>query len=561
MIETSHREASTETPQPVSESVSKRRLVFIVIGVLLGMLLGAVDQTVVGTAMPQIIYDLHGLQHYAWVFTAYMLASTVSVPIYGKLSDIYGRRGFFLVGMILFLTGSALSGMSQSMTQLILFRGLQGLGAGAMLPIAIAIIGDVFPPSERGKWQGLTGAVFGLASIVGPTLGGWITDNWGWPWVFYVNMPIGAVALVTAGLAIPSMARRRQHRIDYIGAALLILGTVPLLLAFTWGGDTYPWGSVQIIGMLAFAAVALVAAFIWESRVAEPIISPSLFKNSIFTVSVLASFLASAGMFGAVMYLPLFIQGVVGNTATNSGVVLTPMMLGFIASSIVGGQLLARTGKYKVLAIVSFGIGALGAFLLSRMDASVSDGVVVRNMVITGLGIGVSMSLFTIITQNAFPVQKLGEVTASLQFFRSIGGTIGVAVLGTVMTSRYNAVFASNVPAELRAQLTPEQLAALQNPQSLMAPESGGAIQQMFAGFGAQGQEILGQVMLAIRESLATAITDLFVVTTIALVLAMVSCFFLKEIPLRKTNRVEASTEVAQLEEVAEPPAPVGADD
>src|SRR5690606_9328426 len=333
---------------------------------------------------------------------------------------------------------------------LILFRGLQGLGAGAMLPIAIAIIGDVFPPSERGKWQGLMGAVFGLASIIGPTLGGWITDNWGWPWVFYVNMPIGAVALLTAGLAIPATTRRRQHRIDYVGATLLVLGTVPLLLAFTWGGETYPWGSVQIIGMLAFATVALVAAFIWESRVEEPIISPGLFKNSVFTVSVLASFLASAGMFGAVMYLPLFIQGVVGNSATNSGVVLTPMMLGFIASSIVGGQLLSRTGKYKVLSIVSFAVGAVGAFLLSQMDASVSNGVVVRNMVIIGLGIGVSMSLFTIITQNAFPIQKLGEVTASLQFFRSIGGTIGVAVLGTVMPNRYNAVFASNLPAQLR---------------------------------------------------------------------------------------------------------------
>ncbi|MFO7272939.1 MDR family MFS transporter [Sphaerobacter thermophilus] len=561
MIETSHRAAGTETTQSVDESVDKRRLVFIVIGVLLGMLLGAVDQTVVGTAMPQIIADLHGLQHYAWVFTAYMLASTVSVPIYGKLSDIYGRRGFFLLGMILFLAGSALSGMSQTMTQLILFRGLQGLGAGAMLPIAIAIIGDVFPPSERGKWQGLMGAVFGLASIIGPTLGGWITDNWGWPWVFYVNMPIGAVALLTAGLAIPATTRRRQHRIDYVGATLLVLGTVPLLLAFTWGGETYPWGSVQIIGMLAFATVALVAAFIWESRVEEPIISPGLFKNSVFTVSVLASFLASAGMFGAVMYLPLFIQGVVGNSATNSGVVLTPMMLGFIASSIVGGQLLSRTGKYKVLSIVSFAVGAVGAFLLSQMDASVSNGVVVRNMVIIGLGIGVSMSLFTIITQNAFPIQKLGEVTASLQFFRSIGGTIGVAVLGTVMTNRYNAVFASNIPAQVREQLTPEQLAALQNPQGLMAPETAGMIQQMFAQFGAQGQEIFAQVMLAIRESLATAITDLFVVTTIALVLATVSCFFLKEIPLRKTNRVEASAEAAQPEEVAEPPAPVGADD
>lgn len=546
--------------QSLGESVSKRRLVFIIIGVMLGMLLGAVDQTVVGTAMPQIIADLQGLQHYAWVFTAYMLASTVTVPIYGKLSDIYGRRGFFLLGMILFLAGSALSGMAQTMTQLVVFRGLQGLGAGALMPIAIAIIGDVFPPSERGKWQGLMGAVFGLSSIVGPTLGGWITDNWGWPWVFYVNMPLGAVAILTAGIAMPKGTRRQSHSIDYVGAALLITGTVPLLLAFSWAGDTYAWGSIQIIGMLAFSIVALIAAFIWESRVTEPIISPGLFKNNIFTVSVIASFLASAGMFGAIMYLPLFIQGVVGNSATNSGVVLTPMMLGFIVSSIIGGQLLSRTGKYKVLAIVSFAIGAIGAFMLAQMDASVSDGVVIRNMVITGLGIGVSMSLFTIITQNAFPFTKLGEVTASLQFFRSIGATIGVALLGTVMTNRYNAAFASNVPAPVAEQLTPEQMAALQNPQALMAPETAGAIQQMFDSFGAQGQELFGQVMFAIRQSLATAITDLFVVTMVALILAMVACFFLKEIPLRKTNRVPMEAEPTPAESAPTPVA-VRADD
>ena len=277
-------------PQALRETVSRQRLVLIIIGVLLGMLLAALDQTIVGTALPRIVANLGGLEHYAWVVTAYLLASTVSVPIYGKLSDIYGRRTFFLVGMIIFLAGSALSGTSQNMTQLIIYRAIQGLGAGSLMPIALAIIGDIFPPAERGKWQGLIIAVFGLATIVGPILGGWITDNWGWRWVFYVNMPVGAIAILTAGFVLPKAVRRVRHHIDYIGAIALIAGAVPLLLAFSWAGTQYAWGSWQIIGLFIFAVVML-TIFLWlETRTSEPIISPKLFKNSIFVVSVIATF-------------------------------------------------------------------------------------------------------------------------------------------------------------------------------------------------------------------------------------------------------------------------------
>ncbi|MBI4495278.1 MAG: MFS transporter [Chloroflexi bacterium] len=502
---------------------------------MLGMLLGALDQTIVGTAMPRVIAELGGLAHYAWVFTAYMLASTVMVPIYGKLSDIYGRRPFFLGGMLIFLVGSALSGTSQDMTQLILFRAVQGLGAGAMMPIVQAIIGDIFPPAERGKWQGLMVAVFGLASIIGPTSGGWITDNWGWRWVFYVNMPLGVLALVTAGLAMPGHSRHSQHQIDYLGAATLVAGAVPLLLAFSWAGSEYDWGSVQIVGLLALAVAMLGLFFLVERHAAEPIMSPDLFKNSIFSVSVIATFLVSVGMFGAIMYLPLFVQGVIGDSATNSGAVLTPMMLGFMVSSAVGGQIMARTGRYKALAIGGFALAMVGMFLLSQMDVAATDGLVMRNMALTGLGIGVMMSLFTIVVQNAFPFSQLGQVTASLQFFRSIGGTIGVAILGTIMANGFRTAFQDNLPHSLQQAVPPDKLAALQNPQVLLSPQATAQLQQGFAAFGPQGQELFRQLMEVVRASLATAITHVFLVGAGVMLLALVVTFFLPETPLRKS--------------------------
>jgi EmrB/QacA subfamily drug resistance transporter len=532
---------TTQEPQALSSTASRQRLVLIIIGVLLGMLLASLDQTIVGTALPRIVANLGGLEHYAWVVTAYLLASTVSIPIYGKLSDIYGRRPFFIGGMVIFLIGSALAGTSQDMTQLIIYRGIQGLGAGAMMPIAMAIIGDVFPPAERGKWQGLIVAVFGLSSIVGPTLGGWITDNWGWRWVFYVNMPVGAIAILTAGFVLPKAIRRVQHKIDYIGAITLVAGTVPLLLAFSWAGTQYAWNSWQIIGLFIFAAVMLVIFFWLETRVAEPIISPRLFKNSIFLISAIAMFLVSAGLFGAILYLPLFVQGVLGESATNSGVVLTPLMLGFMFSSLVGGQLLSRTGRYKLLAIGGFAIAAVGMFLLSRMTAITVQGEVVRNMIITGLGIGVMMSLFTIVVQNAFPYRQLGEVTATVTFFRSIGSTIGVAVMGTIMTNTFQSALQSNMPRALTRLVPPDRLAQLQNPQLLLAPDVVAKIQHSFAAFGAQGMTLFNQLIDAIRVSLSTAITNVFFLGFIIMLLGLFAVLFLREIPLRKSNAAQAA--------------------
>jgi EmrB/QacA subfamily drug resistance transporter len=527
---------STQEPQPLSETLGRGRLFSILIGVILGMLLAALDQTIVGTALPHIVANLGGLDHYAWVVTAYLLASTVSIPIWGKLSDIYGRRTFFILGMVIFLIGSALAGTSQNMTQLIIYRGIQGVGAGAMMPIAMAIIGDIFSPAERGKWQGLIVAVFGLASIVGPTLGGWITDNWGWRWVFYVNMPVGVIAILTAGFVMPKLVIHRQHIIDYLGVVTLVAGTVPLLLAFSWAGTQYAWGSWQIISLFSFSVVMLIIFFLVEMRATEPIISPQLFKNSIFTVSTIAMFLVSAGMFGAILYLPLFVQGVLGNTATDSGLVLTPLMLGFMFSSIVGGQLLSRTGRYKILAMIGFTIAAIGMFMLSRMTPNTSQGEVVRNMLVTGLGMGVMMSLFTIVVQNAFPYRQLGEVTASLTFFRSIGSTMGVAVMGTIMTNEFQNALQSNIPAILKRLVPADRLAQLENPQLLLAPDVVAKIQHSFAALGPQGLIIFKQLIEAIQKSLSTAITSVFFLGFILMVLGFITVPFLREIPLRKSH-------------------------
>ena len=544
--------AAVAAPSPVAsigETLDRRQMILVLVGVMLGMLLSALDQTIVGTAMPRVIADLNGLDHYTWVFTAYLLASTVVVPIYGKLSDIYGRRPFFIGGMIVFLFGSALSGMSQDMTQLILFRTIQGLGGGAMMPIVLAIIGDIFTPAERGKWQGLTTAVFGLATIIGPTAGGWITDNWGWRWVFYVNMPLGALAVLAAGLTLPKHNRQRAHQIDYFGALALVAATVPMLLAFSWAGTQYAWDSVQIVGLLLFAAL-MAGLFFWiENRAAEPIIEPALFRNSIFSVSVIATFLLSVGMFGATLFLPLFAQAVLGDSATGSGVVLTPMMIGFMFSSILGGQLMSRTGRYKGLALVGFMVTAVGMGLLSQMDIHATDALIIRNMIVTGLGLGMLMSLFTIVVQNAFPFSKLGQVTATISFFRSIGGTIGVAVLGSIMTNRFIGGLQANLPASVKQAIPADKLALFENPELLMSPEAMTRVQQGFGALGPQGPQLFNQLLQAIRLSLSQAITELFYIGVASMLVAFIATLFLKEIPLRKSHRPETPEPSTQAEE------------
>jgi EmrB/QacA subfamily drug resistance transporter len=516
-------------------ALDNRRLIPVLTGLLLGMLLAALDQTIVGTAMPHIVTELGG-SNITWVVTSYLLASTVSVPIIGKLSDIYGRRVFFLSGMVIFLLGSALSGTSQNMAQLVIYRGIQGLGAGALMPIALATIGDIFPPAERGKWQGLFTAVFGLASIIGPLLGGAITDHWGWRWAFYVNMPVGAVALVAAGLTLPALTNRVNHKIDYLGASVLVIWAVSLLLGFSLGGTELAWNSWQIVTLFIVAGVGLVAFIFIEMRQPEPIINPRLFENDIFSISVLSMFLLSAGMFGAITYLTFFVQAILGQTATNSGIILMPMMLGFIVSSIIGGQLLSRTGRYKVLGLSSFAVAAFGMFLLSRMGIHTSNSEVVRNMIVTGLGIGVLMSLFTIIVQNAFSRDKLGQVTSSLTFFRSMGSSIGVAVLGAIVTNVYSSKVQANMPGALKPYVDTGKLTNLSTAKDAVN------IQEAARHLGPQIQPLMLQFAANIKESLSSSITLAFTIGFFAMVVALVVAFFLREIPLRGQEPVAAES-------------------
>ncbi len=516
--------------------VSRQRLILILVSTMLGMLLYSVDQTVVGTAMPRIIADLHGLKEYAWVTTSYLLASTVGVPLYGKLSDIYGRKPFYLMGMAVFVVGSALSGQAHNMNQLIIFRGIQGLGGGALMPIAIAIIGDIFPPAERGKWQGLMMAVFGLSSIVGPWAGGAITDHWGWRWVFYVNLPIGIIGLIFCAFAFPSVYRRAQHSIDWVGTTLLVLAASPMLLGFSWAGNQYSWTDWHVMGGFAFSAVAWVAFFIWEMRTREPIVEPRLFKNSIYTVSVLASFMVSAGMFGAIMFIPLFTQAVVGDSASNSGIVLTPMMLGFMVSSIIGGQILSRTGKYKMLAIVSMVVAVAGMLMLSQMKVSATNPLVIRNMVVTGLGMGTMMSLFTIVVQNAFPFRMMGAVTAQLQFFRSIGSTVGLAVFGSFVTARFTYELPRKIPASITKVLPHSVFTQLSNPSVLLTPGASDQLKAGFAKFGPQGEVLARALVHGIKLALTLATDRVFFLGALLMAASLLTLFFLKEIALKKKS-------------------------
>jgi EmrB/QacA subfamily drug resistance transporter len=413
--------------------ISQRQLIIIMGGIMLGVLLAALDQTVVGPAMFKIIKDLKGLEHYAWVTTAYLLTSTVTVPIFGKLGDLYGRKWFFVGGVVIFMLGSALSGLASGtgefnflgiavpgltngMAQLIIFRGLQGIGGGMIFANAFTIIGDLVPPAERGRWQGMFGAVWGLSSVIGPTIGGYITDNISWQWVFYVNIPVGILCLLVMIFLFPHLAPSAHGSkvIDWLGAGTLVLGITPLLLALSLGGSKdFPWDSGQILTMFGLSVVFLAAFVVVEARAKEPIIPLDLFKNRIFTLSVITMFLVGVGMFGAIINIPLFIQGVQGDSATNSGNSITPMMLAVVVVSIISGQLLSRTGKYRWLGI--FGMSALtvGMFLLSRMQVDTPRWETIGFMIIMGLGLGVAMPLYTLIVQNAFPPQRLGVVTSA----------------------------------------------------------------------------------------------------------------------------------------------------
>ncbi|HUY57870.1 MAG TPA: MDR family MFS transporter [Candidatus Micrarchaeaceae archaeon] len=415
--------------------LSHRRVLLVIGALMLGMLLAALDQTIVATALPTIAGDLHGLSHLSWVVTGYLLAATVSTPLWGKLGDMYGRKVFFQASIVIFLVGSALSGLSSSMIELIAFRALQGLGAGGLMVGAQAIIGDVVPPRDRGKYQGVFGAVFGLSSVAGPLLGGFFVQNLSWHWIFYINLPLGAVALVVTTGALPNALRRVQHVIDYLGAVLLAAGVTCLVLLTTLGGTTYPWGSTPILIMAVLGVVLLAAFVLVERRAAEPILPLHLFKNRVFSAASAIGFIVGFSMFGAITYLPTYLQVVRGASPTGSGLELLPLMAGLLVTSIGSGILISRWGRYKIFPILGTAVMSVGLLLFSMLGLHTHELVISLFMVVLGLGLGGVMQVLVIATQNAVPQSELGVATSGATFFRSIGGSFGTAVFGAIFAN------------------------------------------------------------------------------------------------------------------------------
>jgi EmrB/QacA subfamily drug resistance transporter len=525
-----------------STELTPRVVLMSTLGVAAVMLLAALDGTIVGTAMPRVIAELQGFEHYAAVTTTYMLTATVVVPIVGKLSDLYGRKPFLLIGVAVFTIASALCGAAGSMTQLIVFRGIQGLGAGIAQGMAFTTIADLYPPAKRGRATGLLGAVFGLASVIGPAIGGFLTDGPGWRWCFYVNLPVGVAAFALLFAVFPHMVptANAERRVDWLGAATLVLSVVPLLLALSWGGRDYPWGSVEVLSLLT-SAIVMGAVFLFsQSRTPHAILPPSLFRHRVVWSASAGAMLMSFSMFGSILFIPLFIQGVVGRSASESGAVMTPMMFALIASSIGAGQLMTRTGRYKALGVTGMTLTALSMFLLSRMGLTTGYSTVVAYMMVVGLGLGMTMPVFNLAVQNAVDIRHIGVATSSMQFLRSIGGSLGTAVFGAVMTARFTTGLEATLTTDLTAGLPPAMMSALTNPQAMMNP-------QVTAQIRAADPAVLARlqpVVQVVKGALSGSLHDVFLTATFISLTGLIFTLLLVDIPLRKTNR--------QLEPAAE---------
>jgi len=493
------------------DAAEHRRILVILGALMLGMFLAALDQTIVATALPTIAGDLHGLNHLSWVVTAYLLTSTISTPLWGKLGDLYGRKKLFQAAIVIFLIGSALSGLSRDMAELIGFRALQGVGAGGLMVGAQAIIGDIVSPRQRGRYMGYFGAVFGLSSVIGPLAGGFITQHLSWRWVFYINLPIGIAALATIAVVLHLPRKRTSHAIDFLGTALLGAAVTAIILLTTWGGTTYAWGSAPIIS-LAVAAVVLVALFCWaEVRAAEPVIPLELFRISVFSVSNSIGFIVGFVMFGAIIYIPLYLQTVHAATPTSSGLQLLPLVCGMLITFTVSGRLVTKWGRYKIFPTVGTAVMSVGLYLFSLLTPSTPLALSSVYMFVLGAGIGCVMQVLVVAVQNAVPRSQLGTATSSSAFFRSIGGSFGVAVFGAIFNNR----LAANLPRYL--------------PPIALRAVHGGNVSANPAQLDALPPAIHQGYVLAFSESLHTV----FLIGAPIALVAFVLTWFLKDLPLR----------------------------
>jgi EmrB/QacA subfamily drug resistance transporter len=546
------------TSQPALHLEPRARME-ILGAILLGLFLSALDQTIVGVALPRIVTDLQRPELYTWVVTIYLLTSTVTGPIYGKLSDLFGRRPLLLFGIGLFLVGSFLSGLSQNMEQLILFRGLQGLGAGAIFPISLAVIGDLFSPAERGKYQGLFGAVFGLSALIGPALGGFLTDSVSWHWVFFVNLPIGAISLLIIARLMPTLRRPGASRnVDYLGAAVFTAAVVPILIGLT-NKQTGEWSDPGVAGLIGLG-LALTALFVFvESRAREPIIPLSLFRNRTFTIAMIASFLASFGFFSAIVFLPLWYQVVQGASATAAGYQMLPFLAGLILGSVTSGQIVSRTGRYKWVTVGSLMLLALGLVLMTNLRADTPSPMLWAWMFVTGLGIGPSFAVFTIIVQNAVPFDKLGAATSDLTLFRQVGGTVGLTFGFTI----FRGALEEQVPRQLAAAGVPSQFTSALGGQfdaSQLTRVGGDLGARILANVPEQAraavEPLVPGIVAALHEAISLAIGTTFWLGVGVALTATVVAVALHEHPLRSTSRLRPGDAPAPVPARTGEPAP-----
>jgi EmrB/QacA subfamily drug resistance transporter len=605
----SQKERTSPSPEKGAPAISGRRLrgfalVSVLGALMLTLLLEALDQTIVGTALPRIVGELQGFDRYTWVVTAYLLASTTMIPIVSKLSDQFGRKWFLVVGVVVFLTGSVLSGMSQTMNQLIAFRAIQGVGAGTGIALVFTVVGDIFSPAERARWQGIFSGVYGFSSVVGPTLGGWLTDHGPllgslvtdatrWRWVFYINLPVGIIALVALLIYLPSnlSARSSQYRgwpafkrVDFLGALLASAATICLLLGLSWGSDmTYAWSSPQIVSVLVAAGVLSILFFIAEGFAVEPLLPLGLFRSQVFAADTGVALFMGMILLPLVIYLPLYLQGVLGESATNSGEVITPLTISLVVGSAFSGFLIAKIGRYQGVTIFGIVLLTIGSFLMSRMDASTAVLAATGYMVVAGFGMGTFFSVQTLAAQNAVPRDRMGVGTGVITYIRALGQTLGVAIAGTVVNNTIASDLPNRVPASTIQQLTPAGWQAATNTQVLVnqdyrntvihtaqhiagqvaaakatanippGPQHDAVAKQAMAQAAQQVLHMLNQVFDALKSSLVLAIQHGFLVVLIFCGGAFISALFLKDLPLAKAwneKKPEGSEDKVEEEDV-----------